>query len=167
MQELEINEDSPAFMRRAKLWRKGRGINDYHIGREFIHHWGRTLTGGDNSLFTTLTQSYNPLYFNVEYARSDGHPGVVVNPLLIFNTVLGLSVEDLSENNGPFVSIQNCRFLRPVYEGDTLKARSEVVANRDSESKPGAAIVTWKTWGMNQRDEVVIEFVRTNLLFRR
>lgn len=165
MQELSIDDSSPEFMRRACLWKKGREIDEFEVGRHFVHHWGRSLNAGDNSLFSSLTQSYNPLYFNAEYARADGHPGVVVNPLLVFNTVLGMSVEDLSENGGPFVGITDCRFLQPVYEGDTLTARSEVLARRDSKSKPGAVIVTWKTRGLNQREEVVVEYVRSNLLY--
>ncbi|MDN5863258.1 MAG: MaoC family dehydratase [Salinisphaera sp.] len=165
MAKLEINDASPAFMRRARLWKKGRSPDEFEPGRVFHHHWGRTLNSGDNSLFSTLTQSYNPLYFNAEYARGQGHPGIVVNPLLVFNTVFGLSVEDLSEAGGPFVGINDCRFLRPVHEGDTLSAHSEVVAKRKSKSKPGAHLVTWRTRGLNQRGETVVEYLRSNLLF--
>lgn len=166
MTELVIDSDSPEFMQRAKLWKKGRDVEDFDVGRHFVHHWGRTLNAGDNSLFSTLTQSYNPLYFNAEYARAEGHPGIVVNPLLVFNTVLGLSVEDLSEGGGPFVGIGACRFFEPVYEGDTLTAESDVTGRRDSRSKPNAVIVTWHTCGYNQRRAKVIEFVRSNLLYR-
>ncbi len=157
----------PEFMQKAEFWGKGNRISDFVEGKEFEHHWGRTINAGDNSLFTTLTQMYNPLYFNAGYAQAEGHPGIVVNPLLVFNTVLGLSVEDLSEGGlGPFVGIGDLKFHRPVYEGDTLSARSVVINNRESSSKPGAAIVTWKTEGVNQHGEVVVEYVRSNLLFQ-
>ena len=163
----EIENVLPEFMQKAVLWEKGNVIADFKEGKEFFHHWGRTINCGDNSLYTTLTQMYNPLYFNEPYAKTQGHEKILVNPLLVFNTILGLSVEDLSEGgNGPFVGIYDCKFHRAVYEGDTLTAKSVVTSNRDSESKPGAAIVTWKTEGYNQRNEFVIEFVRSNLLFK-
>src|SRR5207247_5972013 len=80
---------------------KGQAFEDFHPGRSFQHHWGRTLGVADNALFTTVTLAFTPLYFNAEYARAHGHPDVVVHPLLVLCTVVGLSVEDLSEAGGP------------------------------------------------------------------
>ena len=153
----------PEFMERAVLWPKGNKIADFEIGRTFDHHWGRTINEGDNSLFVTLTQMFNPIYFNEPYAKSQGHERIVVSPFLVFITIIGMSVEDLSLG-GPFVGINDCRFHRPVYVGDTLTASSEVVDKRFSESRPGSAIVTWKTQGRNQHGDLVIEYVRSNLL---
>ena len=160
----QANEEM-AFLKKAVLWTKGNGIKDFENGKVFNHHWGRTLSNGDNSLFTSLTQMYNPTYFNSEYAKENGHPGCVVAPLLVFNTVLGISVEDLSLR-GIFVSIVDCIFHKDVYEGDTLTCRSTVVNKRFSESRKGAAVVTWKTEGFNQDGDLVIEFVRSNLLLQ-
>ena len=154
-----------AFMEKAVLWDKGNTIADFDEGKVFDHHWGRTLNAGDNSLYCALTQMYNPLYFNVDYAKDKGHKGIVVSPLLVFNTVLGLSVEDLSLR-GPFVGIGNCKFHAPVYEGDTLSSRSTVLKRRYSETKKGAAIVTWKTEGFNQNGDLVVEYERSNLLMK-
>jgi acyl dehydratase len=155
--------EKPEFMQRAVLWPKGNKIADFEEGREFQHHWGRTINEGDNSLFTTLTQMYNPIYFNEPYARAAGHERLVVAPLLVFNTVLGMSVEDLSLG-GPFVGINDCVFHQPVYVGDTLSAKSTVVERRFSKSRPGSAIVTWRTEGRNQDGELVISYTRSNLL---
>jgi itaconyl-CoA hydratase len=90
-----------------------------------------------------------------------------VNPLLVFNAVFGLSVEDLSEGGGPFLGVDACRFLAPVYVGDTLTARSTVVSRRPSRGQQGMGIVTWQTEGRNQHGERVIEFRRTNLVRMR
>ena len=146
------------------LQRKGHAFEDFAVGREFVHHWGRTLTEADNALFTTATLAYNPLYFNAEYARADGHPGVVVNPMLVFLTVFGLSVEDLSEAGGLFLGVDDLTYGVPVYPGDTLTARSTVTDMRESESRPESGIVTWHTRGYNQRGEQVIDFHRTNFV---
>jgi itaconyl-CoA hydratase len=158
---------SEDFRARAKLWAKGNRYEDFTPGRVFAHHWGRTINHGDNSLFVTLTLHYNPLYTNAEYARAHGHPDVQVCPLLVFNTVFGLSVEDLSEGGGPFLGVENLNYLAPVYPGDTLTARSTVLDSRVSEKFKGFGITTWQTEGFNQHGVKVLEYQRTNLVRRR
>jgi len=150
-------------MKKAVLWNKGRDAEEFTIGQTLSHHWGRTVNASDNSLFTMLSQMYNPLYFNELYAKEMKHKGIVVNPFLVFNIVFGLSVEDLSENRGLFLGIDDCKFLQPVYIGDTLRAESEVLAKRASNSDKTKKIVTWRTKGFNQNNQQVIEYIRSNL----
>ena len=147
--------------------RHGRRYEDFEVGQTFEHHWGRTITDGDNALFTTATCNWTPMHVNAEFARGHGHPDVVVNSMLVLCTVVGLSVEDLSEAGGPFLGLGSCRFHQPVYPGDTITARSTVIAIRESESRPGNGTVTWRTQARNQRDEIVVEFERTNLVAKR
>ena len=146
---------------------KGRLFEEFEPGRTFDHHWGRTLNESDNTLFSTATLAYNPLYFNAEYAKAHGHPTSVINPFLVLCTVVGLSVEDLSEAGGPFLGIDELTFHLPAYPGDTLTARSRVVSARESGSRPGFGIVTWHTEGFNQRGELVVDYNRSNLARRR
>lgn len=143
---------------------KGHQFEDFTEGQIFKHHWGRTITDGDNTWFSTQTLSFNPLYFNEPYAESLGHQSMVVNPLLVFNTAFGLSVEDLSEGGGLFLGVDDCEFLTPVHVGDTLRAQSTVVSKRISKSNKSAGIVTWLTEGFDQHDTKVIEFKRTNFV---
>ena len=149
---------------RATLWPKGRLYEDFHVGQTFDHHWGRTILESDTALFTTLTLSFNPLYFNRAYAKAHGHPDIVVNPQLVFNVVLGLSVEDCSEIGGPFVGLGKLTYRKPVFPGDTLYARSRTIACRVSASNPANGIVTWHTEGRNQREDLVVDFERSNLV---
>lgn len=146
---------------------KGRAYEDFAQGQVFAHHWGRTLNAGDNSLFAAVTLRFTPLYFNAEYARAHGHPDVVVDPLLVLCTVVGLSVEDLSEAGGPFLGVNDVEFHRAVYPGDTLTARSTVLSKRDSEKRPAFGIVTWRTEARNQKGEVVLSCERANLVAKR
>jgi len=155
------------FAERAKRWSKGHRFEDFSVGQVFEHHWGRTINEGDNSLFSALTLSYNPHYFNAEYARAHGHAGIVVNPLLVFLTTFGLSVQDLSEAGGLFLGVDDLTYHTPVYPGDTLTARSTVTDTRESESRPENGIVTWHTEGYNQRGDRVIDFHRTNFVAKR
>lgn len=152
------------FKERAVTFPKGHQFEDFTEGQVFEHHWGRTITDGDNTWFSTQTLSFNPMYFNESYARELGHERMVVNPLLLFNTTFGMSVEDLSEGGGLFLGVDECEFLDHVYVGDTITAKSTVVNKRISKSNKSAGIVTWLTEGFNQHGTKVIAFERTNFV---
>src|SRR5688500_2186350 len=126
---------------------RGTSFEDHVVGRVFDHHWGRTVHASDNISFTTQTLAFNPLHFNRDRATAAGHPNEVVNPLLVFSIVFGLSVEDLSEAGGPFLGASDITYLREVYPGETLYASSTVVAARVSQSRSDAGIVIWYTVG--------------------
>src|SRR6185369_766485 len=150
-----------------RLARKGNQFEDFEVGQVWTHHWGRTITPGDNAIFSTATCHWSPMYLNAEYARAHDHPDTVVNPMLALCVAVGLSVEDLSEGGGPFLGVEECRFYRPIYPGDTLTARSTVLATIQSRSHPEAGIVTWHTEAHDQRGELVLDFKRSNLVARR
>lgn len=152
------------IMESAVLRKRGQGYHDFQVGEEIHHHWGRTITEADAIQFAHLTLAYNPLYFNREYAKELGHPDIVVCPQLVFNVILGLSVEVCSEGlGGPFLGVYDLKYLEPVYPGDTLTARSKTEAMRESESSEGRGIVTWFNEGFNQHGDKVIEYRRSNL----
>ncbi len=149
------------------LARKGNHFQDFSEGQTFSHHWGRTLTAGDNAVFSTATCNWNPMHLNVEYANAHGHDDVVVNPMLVLCTVVGMSVEDLSESGGPFLGMEDVTFHRTVHPGDTITAASTVAETRESDSRPREGIVTWHTEAHNQRGELVVDYRRTNLVVKR
>lgn len=144
--------------------RRGRSFHDFEVGEVIRHHWGRTVTEADAIAFCHLTLAYNPLYFNREYAQALGHPDIVVCPQLVFNVVLGLTVEVCSEAlGGPFLGVDGVRHLEPVYPGDTLTAASTTTVKRESRTTQGRGVVTWHNEGFNQHGRRVIEFSRSNL----
>lgn len=155
------------LLQRARKWPKGNYFEDFTVGQVFEHHWGRTLSEADNTFFSTMTLHFNPLYFNAEFAKAHEHPGVVINPMLVFLTVFGLTVEDLSEGGGAFLGVEKLTFHRVVYPGDTLTARSKVIALRESKTHANSGIASWHTEGFNQKGERVIDFERTNMINRR
>jgi len=155
------------FIEKAKPWPKGRLFQDFFAGQTFDHHWGRTILHHDTVLFSTLTLSYNPLYFNRAYAKAHGHPDIVVNPQLVFNTVLGMSVEDCSEIGGPFLGVFSLTYHKPVYPGVTLVARSTTIEVRVSNGNPENGIVTWETEGHDEEGNLVVSFRRSNLVALR
>ena len=149
------------------LVKHGNQYQDFAMGQVWKHHWGRTITESDNVMFSTATCNWNPMHLNVEYARAHGHRDVVVNPMLVLCSVVGMSVEDLSEGGGPFLGVNECTFHAPVYPGDTITAQSVVEEMRLSASRADTGIVTWRTEARNQRGELVVDYRRTNLVAMR
>ncbi|MFE3076805.1 MaoC family dehydratase [Nocardia tengchongensis] len=158
-----LNEEPAAW----PLIRRGTSFEDHFVGRVFEHHWGRTVHASDNIAFSTQTLAFNPVYFNRDAAVAAGHADEVINPLLVFGIVFGLSVEDLSEAGGPFLGADDVKFLRDVYPGTTLYASSTVVEARLSASRSDTGIVTWHTVGRDASGTPVIEFRRSNLVRTR
>lgn len=151
----------------ARVWTKANRWEDFSPGQRFDHHWGRTLWEADNALFSTATMSWLPIHLNAAYAREEGHPNVLLHPLLLFCTVLGMSVQDLSESGGAFLGVEGLAFHAAAYPGTTVTGRSTVVATRESASRPTQGIVTWHTEGHDQDGRLLLDFNRTNLILRR
>ena len=141
---------------------RGYGFDDFTLERRFDHEQRRTVLESDNALFSTWSLALHRRYLDREFNLAEGRPDVLVNPMLVFATVFGLSVEDLSEQSVAFLGIDDLRFGVDVHPGDTLRASSVVTASRRSATRP-AGIVTWQTTGLNQRDETVVTFLRSNL----
>lgn len=155
------------FRSRAVLRERGHLFEDFVAGQTWDHHWGKTVSASENALFCSLLLMFNPLYLNAEYARALGHPDIVINPHLLFNVVLGISVEDLSEIGGPFLGVFDLTYARPAYAGTTITARSETLEARASSSNPANGIVTWRTTGYDETGQELLSFRRSNLIRRR
>jgi itaconyl-CoA hydratase len=136
---------------------------ELEIGAVYKSRFGRTVLEADNVWFTLLTLNTNPIHFDAEYAASTEWERPVVNSTFTLALVTGLSVVDVSER-GVNLGWREVRLPAPVFAGDTLRAESEILEKRESKSRPGQGIVTVRTRGLNQRDEVVIEFERSIMM---
>jgi len=138
---------------------RGHFFEDFETGQVLRHAVPRTLTEGDNALYIGLTGDRTPLHCDAEFARALGFERETLNDLLVFHTIFGKSVPDISLNAVANLGYADVRFLRPVYPGDTLRAESKVVGLR--ETSAGNAGVVWvHTSGFNQRGEPVLTFYR-------
>jgi acyl dehydratase len=149
----------------------GRYFEDFRAGERLQHALGRTVTDVDNIWLTLLTCNTNPVHFNKDYCEKffPGPPfngRLVVNAALTFSIIAGLSVEDTSKY-GVMLGLNNMKLLNPVFGGDTLYARSDIVATRESKSRPEMGIVTIRTEGYKQDGTVVMEFERTFMVRKR
>jgi itaconyl-CoA hydratase len=149
-----------------KEWR-GRFFEDFDVGDVFRSRLGRTVTDADNILFTCLTMNTNQIHFNAEYAARTRFERPLVNSTFTLALVTGLTVPDTSENAAANLAWTDIKLPRPVFVGDTIWAESEILELRESRSDPSVGIVTMRCRGVNQRGEVVIEFRRTFMAYRR
>jgi itaconyl-CoA hydratase len=145
----------------------GRFFEDLAVGDVYRSRLGRTITEADNVWFTTLTMNTNQIHFNVPYAERTQFGKPLVVSTLTLAIVLGLSVADTSENAAANLGWTEIKLPKPVFAGDTLWAETEVLEARESASNPSVGIVSVRTRGLNQRGEVVIEFRRAFMAYKR
>ena len=145
----------------------GRVFEDFTVGDVYEHPLGRTLLAADNVWFSCLTMNTNPIHFDAEYARRTEFGKPLMNSCFTLALVTGQSVTDLTQNAVANLGWDDVRLPHPVFEGDTIYARSEVLEARESKSRPAVGIVRVKTTGVNQDGTPVIEFKRTFMVWKR
>jgi len=146
-------------------WR-GRVYEDFEVGDIYPHPLGRTVTQTDNIWFTLLTMNPNPIHFDAHYASQTAFGQPLVDSTFTLALVTGLSVTDVSQN-GINLGWDDVRLPAPVYEGDTIYAQSEVLACRESKSRPDRGIIQVETTGYNQDGIVVLTFKRSIMVYKR
>jgi acyl dehydratase len=146
-------------------WR-GRFYEDFEVGDVYEHPLGRTVTTTDNSWFTLLTQNTAPIHFDHAYAEKTEFGRPLVDSTFTVALVTGQSVTDVSQNVFANLGWDEIRLPAPVFEGDTIYSRSEVLEKRESRSRPNVGVVTVKTTGFNQDGIIVVTFKRTLLVYR-
>jgi itaconyl-CoA hydratase len=145
----------------------GRFFEDFEVGDVYEHPLGRTITATDNTWFTLLTQNTAPIHFDAHYAAQTSFGKPLVNSTLTLALVTGQSVTDISQNVMANLAWDEVRLPHPVFEGDTVYSRSEVLSVRESKSRPEVGIVEVRTEGFTQEGAVVITFRRTVMVYRR
>lgn len=149
-----------------KVW-KGRFFEDLEVGDVFQGRLGKTVTETDNQWFTLLTLNTNQMHFNDEYAKGTRFGRALVNSCFTLSLIAGLSVPDTSENATANLGWTDIKLPNPVFVGDTLWAETEVTDVRESRTRDNVGIVSVRCRGINQRREVVIEFTRTFMIYKR
>ena len=145
----------------------GRYYEDFTAGDTYKHWPGRTITAADNTWFTLLTMNQHPIHFDEEYAKGTEFGKPLVNSTLTLAIVVGMSVQDVSQNAIANLGWTDITMPAPVFNGDTLYAESTVLDKRESKSRPRQGIVTVATRGWKQDGTTVMTFKRSILIPRR
>ena len=144
-----------------------RYFEDFQVGDVYEHKLGRTVTTADNLWFTLLTMNTNPIHVDHHYSAQTEFGRPLVNSCFTLALVTGISVPDVSENAIANLGWESVKLPAPLFEGDTVYARSEVLEARASRSRPHAGIVRVRTTGYKQDGTVVIELERSVMVYRR
>lgn len=144
----------------------GNFFEDFTLDQEIVHATPRTVTEGDVSLYTALYGPRFAVQSSDAFAMDIGYPSAPVDDLLVFHIVFGKTVPDISLNAVANLGYADCRFLAPVFPGDTLAARSQVIGLREL-SNGKAGVVYVRSTGVNQAGETVLDYVRWVMVRKR
>ena len=144
----------------------GRFFEDFRIGETIRHATPRTLDAGDASLYSALYGTRFAPQSAETFARAIGYPASPIDDLLAFHVVFGKTVPDISLNAVANLGYADCRFLKPVYPGDTLSSVSEVIGLKENSNRQ-SGVVYVRSRGFNQRGETVVDYVRWVMVRKR
>ncbi|MBU6497221.1 MAG: MaoC family dehydratase [Rhodospirillales bacterium] len=145
----------------------GRFFEDFKVGDVYRHWPGRTITEADNINFSLMTMNRHPMHCDAAFAARSEFGKPLVNSGLTLAIVLGMTVDDVSLNAVANLGWKEIRLTAPVFPGDTIYARSEVLEVRESRSRPHQGIVTTRTQGFKADETVFLTFERMSLVARR
>ncbi|MGP6088159.1 MaoC family dehydratase [Antarctobacter jejuensis] len=144
----------------------GRFFEDYKVGEVIDHAVPRTISGGERALYHALYPMRHALYSSDEFARGCGLAAAPIDDLAAFHIVFGKTVPDVSLNAVANLGYAEGRWLKPVWPGDTIRSQSEVIGlKQNSNGRTGVVYV--RSRGLNQHDEVVMEYARWVMLRKR
>jgi acyl dehydratase len=146
----------------------GLYYEEFEIGREFAHDWTRTVTEMDNVMFSSLTMNVQPLHIDADFASKTEFGKPLVNSIFTLGLMIGMTVNDttLGTTIGN-LGMTEVKFPKPVFHGDTVRARTKVLSKRESKSWPNAGIVEFEHACINQRDEIVATCKRSAFMRKR
>ncbi|MEF8698178.1 MAG: MaoC family dehydratase [Candidatus Accumulibacter sp. UW26] len=161
-----LSEKVEVDLRKVRHPHYGRYLEEFVPGQVFVHARGFTFFAAQMEAFARICMQCNPLYLNDQYARAAGFPGLLASPQMVFNVVLSLGVQNDSEKAMANLGYYDAVFLRPVHAMDTLRSLTRVIDRKvRGAGKPG--IVTIQTLGINQNDEVVLQYQRKIMVAER
>jgi len=146
----------------------GKWFEELEVGLVIPHALTRTITDADNVSFSTMTLNPAPLHLDAHYAATEtefGRP--LVNSMLTLSLLVGLSVHETTHGTTVAnLGFEEIELPAPVFPGDSIHGETEVVAARESKSRPDAGIVTFEHRAFNQ-DDLLVCRARRNALMRR
>src|SRR5262245_29964636 len=141
-------------------------FEDFRTGQLIRHATPRTVTTGDVALYNALFGARFAVQSSDDFARRLGYPRAPVDDLLVFHIVFGKTVPDISINAVANLGYAACRFLKPVYPGDTLSATSEVIGVKENSSRKTGLLFV-RSLGSDQDGNKVLEYVRWVMIRKR
>src|ERR1041385_8356404 len=141
-------------------------LEDFRLGQTIRHATPRTITPGDVALYNALFGARFAPQSSDPFAYAIGYPSSPVDDLLVFHIVFGKTVPDISLNAVANLGYADCRFLKPVYPGDTLNAVSDVIGLKENSNRK-TGIVYVRSRGFDQNGKTVLDYARWVMVRKR
>jgi acyl dehydratase len=146
----------------------GLYYEEFFIGQIFQHPIRRTVTEADNVFFTAMTHNPAQLHLDEEYGKKTEFGTRIVNSLFTLGLMIGISVgETTLGTTVANLGMDEVRFPKPVFHGDTLRVETEVLELRESRSRPANGKVVFAHRAFNQRGEMVAVCKRSALMLKK
>ena len=144
----------------------GNFFEDFSIGQVIDHATPRTVTEGDRAVYGSLYPTRFAVPSSAAFAAAVGLDPHPVEELVGFHIAFGKTVPDISLNAVANLGYAECRFVRPVVPGDTLRTSSTVIGLKEN-SNGKSGVVYVRSTATNQHDEVAIEWARWVMVHKR
>lgn len=144
----------------------GNFFEDFALGQVLAHATPRTVNVGDVALYGAIYGSRFAVQSSDHFAQSIGYERSPIDDLLVFHVVFGKTVPDISLNAVANLGYADCRFLTPVFAGDSLSTTSQVIGLKQN-SNGQTGVVYVRSRGTNQRNEMVLEYTRWVMVRKR
>jgi len=127
----------------------------------------RTVTEADVVSFAGLSGDFNPLHTDAEAAKNTPFGERIAHGMLTVAMSTGMAnMTGLMAGTTIALMEQTIKYKGAVKFGDTVRLQMEVIEKRET-SKPDRGIVKLAARVLNQRDEVVVDMVWTQLMKRQ
>ena len=145
----------------------GLYLGEFKPGQIFRHSLTKTVTEGDNMLFSTMTLNPQPLHIDFDFAAKSEWGKPLVNSLFTLGLMIGISVHDTTIGTTVAnLGMKETSFPHPVFHGDTIRVETEVLSVRESKSKPDRGIVEFEHRAFNQHGDLVAKCTRQAMIMK-
>jgi len=143
----------------------GLYLEDFEIGHVFQHPLRKTVTEGDNMLFSVMTLNAQPLHIDFDFAAKTEWGKPLVNSLFTLGLMIGISVNDTTIGTTiGNLGMTDVTFPSPLFHGDTVHVETQVISARRSKSKPDRGIVEFEHRAFNQHGVLVAKCTRQAMM---
>ncbi len=135
---------------------RGRYFEEFKVG-ERITSAGRTVTEADIVGFAGLSGDYTQIHIDAEYSKNTSIGRRIAHGLLGLSIASGLAAQTgiLEGTVIVFREINEWRFIKPIFIGDTIHVDLEVIETK-SLPRVGGGLVVIKLEVVNQESEVLM-----------
>jgi acyl dehydratase len=146
----------------------GLYLEEFVVGQVTRHALTRTVTEGDNVLFSVMTMNPQPLHIDFDFASKSEWGRPLVNSLFTLGLMIGISVHDTTLGTTiANLGMTETTFPHPLFHGDTVHVETEVISVRESKSRPDRGIVEFEHRAFNQTGDLVARCRRQAMIKKK